>query len=70
MATKKVGTSGRYGVRYGKTLKVKVATIERQQKKKHKCPECGKNQVKRVSLGIYQCNKCNHKFAGKAYIPK
>tara|TARA_Y100000310_G_scaffold138289_2_gene137269 strand:- start:64100 stop:64312 length:213 start_codon:yes stop_codon:yes gene_type:complete len=70
MATKKVGTSGKYGPRYGKTLKVKVATIERQQKKKHKCPGCGKNQVKRISLGIYQCKKCNHKFAGKAYIPK
>jgi large subunit ribosomal protein L37Ae len=49
MATKKVGTSGKYGPR---------------------CPGCGKNQVKRISLGIYQCKKCNHKFAGKAYIPK
>ena len=67
MATKKVGSSGRFGARYGKTLKVKIATIEKQQKKKHKCPDCGKFRVKRVSLGIYHCNKCGKKFTGKAY---
>ena len=69
MATKKVGSSGRFGPRYGKTLKVKVATIEKQQRKKHKCPGCGKFQVKRQSLGIYSCKKCGKKFTGKAYTP-
>ena len=69
MATKKVGSAGRFGARYGKTIKVKVAKIEQRQRQKHKCPDCAKHQVKRVSLGIYHCGKCGKKFAGKAYVP-
>lgn len=69
MATKKVGSAGRFGSRYGKRLKVKVANIEKDQRKKHKCPDCRKFQVRRISLGIYECKKCGKKFAGKAYTP-
>jgi len=38
-----------------------------EQRKLHKCPYCNKIKVKRVALGIWQCKKCNAKFAGKAY---
>ncbi|MEK6903400.1 MAG: 50S ribosomal protein L37ae [Nanoarchaeota archaeon] len=69
MATKKAGTAGRFGARYGKTLRVKLATIEQQQRQKHQCPDCKKYQVKRVSLGIYECNHCDVKFTGRAYVP-
>ncbi|MBR9677467.1 50S ribosomal protein L37ae [Candidatus Woesearchaeota archaeon] len=60
--------TNRYGVRYGKTTKLKVEKIEKfYRNKKQKCPYCKKAGVKRLAAGIWQCQKCNNKFAGKAY---
>jgi len=67
--TKKVGAAGRYGVRYGRTLKLRVVKIEKDQKKKYTCPTCMKQSLKRLSSGIWACNKCGTKMAGKAYRP-
>ncbi len=68
--TKKVGPSGRFGSRYGKGVKKKLVEIERVQKGKHKCPNCLKLGLKRISPGIWECKKCGLKFAGNAYDPK
>jgi len=65
--TKKIGTAGRFGARYGKTVREKVAKIEAKQRKKQTCPYCQKQTAKRVSMGIFSCKKCNSKFTGKAY---
>ena len=35
----------------------------------HKCPQCGFVKVKRKSVGVWQCGKCNFTFAGGAYMP-
>ena len=67
MATKKVGTAGRFGVRYGRTPKTKLKKIEAKQKATYVCPSCSYKKVKRLFIGVWQCSKCNHKFAGKAY---
>ena len=67
--TKKVGTTGRYGVRYGSKIKQKAIDIEKNLRKKHLCPDCQKQRVRRLSSGIWQCGKCRLKFAGKAYRP-
>ena len=64
---KKFGSVKRYGSRYGKRLKDKVADIERRSKKPSKCPVCRKPSAKRVAAGIWQCKKCSSKFAGAAY---
>jgi large subunit ribosomal protein L37Ae len=64
--TKKMPTK-RFGARYGRRTKTKFAQIESQQRSKHKCPYCFKVAVKRLAAGIWQCNKCDKKFAGKAY---
>ncbi len=66
--TKKVGSSGRFGARYGRRLRAKVVSIERVQRGKHKCPYCKRLTAKRVAAGIWNCTKCNSKFTGKAYI--
>jgi len=57
----------RFGARYGRKTKVQFALIEKQQRSKHKCPYCNKTVVKRLAFGIWECNKCESKFAGKAY---
>jgi len=70
MATKKVGSSGRYGVRYGRKGKMVIKNIETKQRKKPECPHCERKALKRVASGIWKCNKCGAKFAGAAYFPK
>jgi len=67
MATKKVGTTGRFGARYGRKLRGKVAAVEKKLRSKHKCPYCNKLKVKRLASGIWQCKSCNSKFTGQAY---
>ncbi|MBI2522996.1 50S ribosomal protein L37ae [Candidatus Woesearchaeota archaeon] len=63
----KLGTAKRFGARYGSKPKHKFAKIEKEQRKKHKCPYCNAIKVKRVSAGIWNCKRCNAKFTGKAY---
>jgi len=70
MASKKVGTTGRFGMRYGGTLRKKVADLEKSSRKKYKCPFCGKDKkVRRMSYGIWKCDSCEKIFVGKAYKP-
>jgi len=66
--TKKVGSTGRFGPRYGKRIRTKIINVEKQQKQKQKCPYCNRPTAKRLSTGIYKCTKCSSKFTGKAYI--
>lgn len=66
---KKVGPAGRFGARYGLRIRKKINAIEVIQRKKHKCPFCIKLAVKRLASGIWRCNACGVKFAGKAYEP-
>ena len=67
--TKKVGSTGRWGARYGLMLRKRVLVIEQVQRAKHKCPFCLKFTAKRLASGIWQCKHCKAKFAGKAYEP-
>ncbi len=67
--TKKVGTTGRFGPRYGRRAKVLLGKIEKEQKKKHQCPVCKKMKLKRVAAGIWQCKGCDAKMTGGAYTP-
>jgi large subunit ribosomal protein L37Ae len=69
MATKskKSRASGRFGARYGKTVRAKLVKVEDKQRKKQKCPFCKKPGAKRLSKGIWECSKCNKKFAGGTF---
>lgn len=67
---KKLGSTKRFGARYGRKPKKKLAKIEEVLRKKQKCPYCSKFHVKRVAVGIWQCRKCKAKFTGKAYSIK
>ncbi|MBN2368128.1 50S ribosomal protein L37ae [Candidatus Woesearchaeota archaeon] len=57
----------RFGSRYGRRVRLRFGELEQEQRSLHKCPYCRTKQAKRVSVGIWQCKKCNAKFTGKAY---
>ncbi|MCF7910639.1 50S ribosomal protein L37ae [Candidatus Pacearchaeota archaeon] len=67
--TKKSKSAGRFGARYGKTVKARLVKVEEKQRKKQICPFCKKPGAKRISKGIWQCSrkKCNKKFASDTY---
>ncbi len=65
--TKKVKSSGRFGPRYGKTVRARVVQVEEKQRKKQICPLCKRFGAKRLSKGIWKCSKCNKKFASDTY---
>lgn len=69
--TRIVGRAGRFGARYGSTLRKKVAAIESKMKAKHRCPRCQTlGSLRRVSVGVWSCKKCGYTFAGGAYVPR
>ena len=65
--TKLVGLTGRYGSRYGRSVKKKVLAIEKIKNKQTICPGCLSKGIKRTAAGIWSCKKCGLKMAGKAY---
>jgi large subunit ribosomal protein L37Ae len=67
--TKKVGATGRFGPRYGAQLKKRYLEIEKQLHATYKCPNCASPAVKRKSVGIWHCKKCDLDFAGGAWRP-
>ncbi|EEC46057.1 predicted protein [Phaeodactylum tricornutum CCAP 1055/1] len=65
--TKKVGITGKYGTRYGSTLRKLLRKIEVSQHSTYRCVFCGKDSVKRTCVGIWECKTCRKVVAGGAY---
>ncbi|KAG0258594.1 60S ribosomal protein L43 [Mortierella polycephala] len=65
--TKKVGVVGKYGVRYGASLRKQVKKMEITQHSKYTCTFCGRDAVKRQSVGIWKCRGCKKTMAGGAW---
>ena len=65
--TKKAGITGKYGVRYGASLRKQVKKMEISQHSKYTCVFCGKDTVKRTVVGIWSCGACKKTVAGGAY---
>ena len=68
-STEKVGSSGRFGARYGVKVRRRLKDIEENKNRRHECPTCHKLRVQRVSVGVWQCQSCYTKFAAGAYAP-
>ena len=68
--TKKVGITGKFGPRYGVTVRKKIKEVSKARQSPQKCPECQHSAVKRESSGIWICNHCGLKFAASAYSIK
>ena len=67
--TKKVGSTGRFGPRYGAKLRRRVLDIEGRRHEPHRCPSCATRALHRVAAGLWKCKKCDLLFAGGAYVP-
>lgn len=67
--TKKVGSTGRFGARYGAKLRRRVLDIEKKASEPNRCPSCATRALKREAVGLWKCNKCGLVFAGGAYVP-
>ncbi|KAG6434498.1 hypothetical protein SASPL_106135 [Salvia splendens] len=65
--TKKVGIVGKYGTRYGASLRKQIKKMEVSQHSKYFCEFCGKYAVKRQAVGIWGCKDCGKVKAGGAY---
>ena len=66
----RVGSAGRFGARYGRVARKRVAEIEGEMHADHTCPDCGDESVSRAGTGIWECRRCGYKFAGGTYRPQ
>jgi large subunit ribosomal protein L37Ae len=64
------GSAGRFGPRYGRFVRKRVAEMEAVSRAAHRCPHCDVVAVRRMGTGIWGCRKCGFKFAGGAYQPQ
>ena len=65
--TVKVGITGKYGTRYGSSLRRQIKNIEISQHSRYTCSFCGKDTVKRKAVGIWDCSACKKVVAGGAW---
>ncbi len=65
--TRKVGSTGWMGPRYGIRIRRRVVEIDRIKASRSPCPRCATVTLKRVASGIYECARCGTRFASNAY---
>jgi large subunit ribosomal protein L37Ae len=67
--TKKVGSAGRLGARYGVRIRRRIADIEKVSKGRHECPRCKVVAMARTANGIWVCRHCGSHMASSSYMP-
>lgn len=67
--TRKAGSVGRFGPRYGVRIRRRAQEIEEGLKHRSECPRCAAIAVRRSSTGVWTCRRCGYVFAGGAYRP-
>lgn len=65
--TRKAGIVGKYGTRYGASLRKQIKKIEISQHAHYLCTFCGKEKIKRKAIGIWECQRCFRTIAGGAW---
>ena len=67
---RRTGSAGRFGARYGRVARRRVAEIESDMRDEHACPECGEKRVDRQETGVWTCGSCGYTFTGGTYRPQ
>ncbi|XP_051829977.1 60S ribosomal protein L37a-like [Antechinus flavipes] len=65
--TKKVGIVGKYGTRYGASLRKMMEKIDISLHATYTCFFCSKTKMKRMALGICHCGSCVKMIAGGSW---
>jgi large subunit ribosomal protein L37Ae len=66
--TKKVGSTGWMGPRYGIRIRRRMLDIDKAQRKANICPHCSTVTLWRVASGIYECQRCGTRVSSGAYV--
>lgn len=69
MPKKKRSFGLRLRTRGGMSVRKQWTRITMDKRSRHKCPRCSSPSVKRDGVGVWECGKCGHRFAGGAYQP-
>ena len=67
--TQKAKATARFGARYGVSVRRNAGSALAKKNAKYICPVCHSRKVVRKSVGIWNCAKCDHTFAGGAWEP-
>jgi large subunit ribosomal protein L37Ae len=65
--TKKVGSTGWMGPRYGIRIRRRVLEIDRTKSQTYACPRCSTVTLARIASGVYECRRCGTRYASQAY---
>jgi large subunit ribosomal protein L37Ae len=65
--TKKVGSTGWMGPRYGIRIRRRVHDIDIVKGSEYQCPKCATLTVRRLGSGRYKCRRCERTFASDSY---
>mmetsp|Transcript_1044 Transcript_1044/g.1794 ORF Transcript_1044/g.1794 Transcript_1044/m.1794 type:complete len:81 (-) Transcript_1044:519-761(-) len=55
----KHGLSGKFGVRYGSSLRKKFYNLAKYRINFYRCISCSKLKIKRIQSGIWKCLSCH-----------
>ena len=66
--TKKVGSTGWMGPRYGIRIRRRVIDIDQARARASACPRCSTVTLHRVASGVFECRRCGTRFASSAYV--
>ncbi|MEM3670984.1 MAG: 50S ribosomal protein L37ae [Thermoprotei archaeon] len=67
--TKRVKETGKYGARYGSTVRKRMLKLLTERHKKTVCRGCGKLVLMtRRSVGVWSCPSCGFTYAGPAHV--
>ncbi len=69
MPRKKKTFGLRLRTRGGMTVRKQWTRVVSTLRGSHRCPSCSSRSVRRESVGVWECTKCGHRFAGGAYTP-
>ena len=66
--TKKVGSTGWMGARYGIRIRRRVIDIDQARSRASACPRCSTVTLRRVASGVFECRRCGTRYASNAYV--
>lgn len=66
---RKTRLGGGLSTRYGTAPRRRHIDILVRLRKKHECPKCKVRATRRLSVGLWQCRRCDNQFTGGAYFP-